>query len=88
VVLDGWRWQSAALARAARRARRDDRIVTVIRLFPWARPHRMRFTEDGVWQQTGGLYGRSERSDPVFRFWRKRGRIRHERTRLSEVRPT
>lgn len=47
--------------------------------------HRVEF-KDGYWLQTGGFYGRSNRSDPLFKPWRRATRIAHEIARVAEIR--
>jgi len=53
---------------------------------PTARFHRVRFIEPGFWLQEGGLWGRSDRSDPLFRLWRRRARLSREVARVAPVR--
>lgn len=77
-VLSGRTWQGARLrAEAARRAAAGE----VIRLFlfsPTTLFHRRRFVTEGYWLQEGGLFGRSERRDPLFRLWRFATRVARE----------
>jgi GT2 family glycosyltransferase len=77
-VLSGRVWQGARLrAEAARRAGAGE----VVRLFlfsPTTLFHRRRFVTEGYWLQEGGLFGRSDRRDPVFRFWRFARRVARE----------
>ena len=47
--------------------------------------HRVSF-ENGVWLQKGGLYGRSKRTDKLFKMWRKKPRYRREIARVSKQR--
>jgi O-antigen biosynthesis protein len=85
-ILSGRFWQKSAL-RSAALASVGQAIVTVICLSPTARPHRMEFQPEGFWLQTGGLFGRSDRSGPKFRLIGFRKRIRSEICRISKVRP-
>jgi O-antigen biosynthesis protein len=85
-ILSGRFWQKSALRSAALTAV-GSTIVTVICLSPTARPHRMEFQPEGFWLQTGGLFGRSDRSSPKFRLIGFRKRIRSEICRISKVRP-
>jgi hypothetical protein len=85
-VLAGRPWSRARLAAEAE-ARAAAEIVTVLRLSPTARPHRMRYLPAGYWEQTGGLFGRAERSGPHFRFWRFGRRVAAECRRIGRVRP-
>ncbi|MBI1417157.1 MAG: glycosyltransferase [Limimaricola sp.] len=86
LVFSGRPWQRRArLADAARAAQEGD-TVSVIILSPTARPHWVRFHPDGFWLQTGGLFGRSERNGPRFRFWRFGARVAAEVQRMSRIR--
>ncbi len=48
-----------------------------------ARPHRLRFTRDGVWVQTGGQFGRSDRDDAFWRWCRFAHRVKLEVARVE-----
>lgn len=77
----GWIWQATRLRAEA--SRQSDRTTCVLMLFsPTARFHRLRFTGTH-WEQIGGLFGRSERSGPAFRFWRRATRLNQEARRLD-----
>jgi GT2 family glycosyltransferase len=85
-ILAGRPWSRARLsAEAGRRAGAE--IVTVLCLGPTARPHRVRFRPEGYWEQTGGLFGRTDRSGPRFTLWLFSQRVRHETTRIGTNRP-
>ncbi len=60
--------------------------VTLLLFSASARPHRMRFTPGGWWEQAGGLWGRSERTGPRVRPWRFEARVAAEAARLEPVR--
>ncbi|MCX7301776.1 MAG: glycosyltransferase [Rhodobacterales bacterium] len=60
--------------------------VTAVILSPTARPHRVRFQSEGYWLQTGGLFGKSLRTDPPFRFWHFRDRVEREFRRVALIR--
>ncbi|MDG1085615.1 MAG: glycosyltransferase [Planktotalea sp.] len=51
-----------------------------------ARAHKVRFTNGGVWVQSGGLFGRSIRSGPRYLLNKRRKRISKEVKRLAMVR--
>ena len=51
-----------------------------------ARPHKVRFTQTGVWLQSGGLFGRSTRSGPRIRVQSPRKRLSLELKRLAKLR--
>ncbi len=46
--------------------------------------HHRRFTEDGVWEQTGGQFGKSDRTDPPVRIVGFKDRLRHEIARVFQ----
>ncbi|MEE9387834.1 MAG: glycosyltransferase family A protein [Paracoccaceae bacterium] len=48
--------------------------------------HKMRFHRGGYWVQTGGLFGRSERTERLFRWYFPKDRAAKERKRLALVR--
>lgn len=66
VCLSGRVWQKAKLDRQARAHVEKGDVTTVMRFSPTARRHRMRFRKDGVWEQTGGLFGPSAQDDARF----------------------
>ncbi len=68
---------ATALAKAETLAAQGH-IVSVVILSPTARYHQVRFDPRGFWVQTGGIFGKSTRSDPLFRFWRFHDRIQRE----------
>lgn len=85
-LLAGRVWSRKRLAAEATR-RAGQEIVTVLCLSPTARPHRMRFAEGGYWEQSGGLFGRSDRTGPRLRWRSFARRVRDEAVRLARVRP-
>jgi GT2 family glycosyltransferase len=86
VVLPARPWQAKAIMAKAAALAAQGETVTVIRLSPSALFHRVRFQPEGFWLQTGGLFGRSLRSDPLFRPWRFGDRVRREVARVAPVR--
>ena len=85
-VLSGRPWQGRALRTQAAALTAKGETVSVIILSPSALFHRVTFTDDGYWLQTGGLFGRSVQSDQLFRFWRFRDRVAREVERVCLVR--
>lgn len=77
-VLGGWAWARGRLAREAAERAAGGASVHVLRLTPTALYHRRQYIEPGVWLQTGGLFGRSERSGPLFRWTGLPDRLDHE----------
>lgn len=83
VVLAGRPWQRARLSREAARRAAAGQVVRLFLFGPTALFHRRRFTDEGFWLHTGGLFGKSDRADPWFRFWRFSARLRRESARFS-----
>ncbi|MGR3792490.1 glycosyltransferase family 2 protein [Vannielia sp. SX4] len=75
-----------ALARARADAASGQKVITLLRLSRTPRKHASWFDPAGVWVQRGGLFGRSLRSDPPFRLWRRAARIARERARIATFR--
>ncbi|KNG93343.1 glycosyltransferase family 2 protein [Pseudaestuariivita atlantica] len=86
LVLSGRSWQRGALMEQAARAVEEGRRVTVFCLSPTALYHRVRFVEPGIWLQTGGLFGRSDRDQPLFRVCGFASRVEKETRRISPQR--
>lgn len=63
-LIAGRRISAPRLRLMARQALAGGDRVTLLLLAPTPHHHRMRFTEDGIWEQTGGLFGRSDRGQP------------------------
>jgi glycosyltransferase involved in cell wall biosynthesis len=82
-VLSGRVWSRSRLRT---QALAKNGLVTVIRLSPTALFHKVRFTKDGYWEQTGGMFGKSERTQPLISFWTFRRRVRWEIDRVRDVR--
>ncbi len=86
VTLFGRFWSRATLCRSAEDAARAGRIPIVYVLSPTALYHRIRYDPDGYWLHSGGLFGKSDRSDPAFRLWRFRKRVEREEALWSSGR--
>ena len=84
-VLSGWHWQADRLRSEAAQARLQGQIPTIILLTPSFLPHRVWLTEQGWFEQTGGLWGPSEPGDSPFVAQRMRDRISRE-TNLVNLR--
>lgn len=76
----------APLAQDARALVAQGHVVSVYVFSATALYHHIRFAQDGFWVQRGGLFGRSDRRDPVFTWWRRVARVRRERTRVAACR--
>lgn len=88
LLLAGRIWQAGALRKKAVQAAGEGKIVTLLLFSPTARPHRMQFHPDGYWEQRGGLFGRSDATDPRAQLWSFSARLQHEIQRISADRPT
>jgi len=86
IVISGRSLRTSKLRRQASNEVATGRIVTLIRLSPTSRYHHIRFTDAGVWEHTGGLFGKSERSQPTVKLWRFNQRVQAEADRVRDVR--
>jgi GT2 family glycosyltransferase len=86
-ILSGRIWQARRLRARAAAAVAQGAVVSLFLFSPSARPHRVKFNGDGVWEQGGGLFGPSDRSMKKFQFWTFSSRLRHEIDRISVQRP-
>ena len=85
-VLTGRIWQRSDLLAVAAKAVARGEITTVICLGPTLRAHRMQFTDQGYWLQSGGLFGWSVRQGPRVRLKWFRARIAEEISRIGNYR--
>ena len=76
-------WSRQSLLQQAAEAVKSGKIASVFIFSPTALYHRRIFREDGIWEQSGGLFGKSLRSDPVFQLWSFRKRLQREKTLWS-----
>ena len=77
-VIWGWLGSLGQLRRRARKAVADGHRVTVYAFSLTSLYHRRRFDPEGYWEQRGGLFGRSLRTDPIFKYWKRAERVRRE----------
>ncbi len=85
-VVAGRVWRRRTVLAQAASLARDGFVTTALILSPHARPHRLIYRMPGFWLQSGGLFGRSLRSDPVFLPWLFGRRVRREMRLVEEVR--
>lgn len=71
--------------RALQRVMAGD-VVTIIYLTPTTRYHRVAFSDSGFWEQKGGVFGRSVRTEPLFQMTRFEARIAREWRRVARLR--
>lgn len=83
-VLAGRWFQAPRLRAEARRIVQQGGIVRLFLFSPTTLYHQQRFTPDGYWLQTGGLFGKSLRTDRPFDLWRFARRLTRE-VALSET---
>ena len=86
LIVQGYLTQARALRDQARRLAEEGQTVSLFLLSRTALYHRVRFDPAGYWEQTGGLFGRSDRSDPLFRVGRLKARVAREVERIGAVR--
>lgn len=81
------RWFSrSGLQRQAKSLAQDGRSVTLMVFDHTIKAHRVVFTPEGYWLQSGGLFGRSTRNQRLFMVWSLGGRIRSEIERQKKIR--
>jgi GT2 family glycosyltransferase len=86
INLSGRPWQGRALRARAAALAAEGNTVSLVILSPTALFHRVAFTDQGYWLQTGGLFGRALPDDPLLRYWRFRNRVLRETERVRQVR--
>lgn len=86
VVISGRRLSLERVRRKARAAVAAGHSVSLFCLSFSALYHRVRFSDDGVWEQTGGQFGRSERTHKLISRWGFSQRIQSEVNRVQPVR--
>lgn len=85
-VVAGRKWNARRLRREAAALADRDQTVSLFLLSRTALYHKVRFHEDGYWEQSGGIFGRSDRSQPLFRLTGFRARLKAEKMRVAEQR--
>ncbi len=79
-------WSARRQQETARQMARDGDGVTLMVFGLHARRHTVRFTDDGIWEHSGGLFGKSLRTQPPVRLWSFARRIRDEKARIEGCR--
>lgn len=85
-VIAGRVWSRRKLHAAAASAAQKGDTVSLFVLSPTALFHKVRFRLPGYWSQAGGLWGRSDRAQPLWRSWRFSRRIQNETSRVEKLR--
>ncbi|MEL7114385.1 MAG: glycosyltransferase family A protein [Pseudomonadota bacterium] len=78
-------WRDTGLRAKAQSLVGSGMRVSLFLFSPTALFHRVSF-QNGVWIQRGGVFGKSDRSDPIFKFWSRTERLDRERMRVESVR--
>ncbi|WP_299281588.1 glycosyltransferase [uncultured Tateyamaria sp.] len=86
IALKGRFYQRAPLREEAARRAEAGEIVTLILLSPTALYHHVRFDPRGFWEQRGGLFGKSERTDALVRPVTFQKRCKQEVARVAAQR--
>jgi O-antigen biosynthesis protein len=77
-ILTGRVWQGRRLRAKAAKLAKAGAIIRLFLFSPTSLFHRIRFSADGYWLQTGGVFGKSARNDRLFSFWTLRSRVERE----------
>jgi GT2 family glycosyltransferase len=85
-VLQGRFWSRRALVSAGAKAAASGDTASLFVFSPTSLYHRVRFDAAGFWVQTGGLFGRAERTEPLLQFRSFAERCRQETARVAKVR--
>ena len=82
-VVSGRLWRAKAHRRKAAALAKAGKRATLFLFSRTAVFHRVRFNKDGYWEHRGGIFGKSERSQPIFRLATFGGRVREEIRRIG-----
>ncbi len=85
-VLSGRSFRLTSLRDQARDLVAQGHSVTIFAFEPTPRKHKVRFVDGGWWEQTGGLFGPSDRSGPRIQFGSYKKRLTLETRRISATR--
>jgi hypothetical protein len=79
-------WRRGAIEREASKLAKSGQSVSAFVFSRTGLFHRVRFHPDGYWEQIGGLFGRSDRSQKIFRIVGFGKRLRQEKQRVARQR--
>ncbi|WP_394151717.1 glycosyltransferase family 2 protein [Loktanella salsilacus] len=79
-------WRKVEAMSAAKGAVDSGQIVSLYLMSPTGLFHRRYFDESGVWIQTGGQFGKSDRTDSWWSPWRAQRRSDHEAQKIAALR--
>lgn len=86
MVLSGRVHQARALKKKAQSMVANGQRVTLFLFSPTTLFHRLGFHSDGYWLQTGGVFGRSAREQPLFQGVGFQTRLQQEISRVAQQR--
>lgn len=86
VILSGRSWQRRRTRRQAAQLAANGKVPSLFLFSPSALYHRIRYDPAGYWEQSGGLFGRSERSQPLLSWHRFAKRLDSEIRRVADQR--
>jgi GT2 family glycosyltransferase len=86
VIVEGSWFKRKALRQMAMETVRNGTRTSLFIFSPTLRPHKVRFTKEGVWEQTGGLFGRSVRAGAHVLGVTRKKRVAQELKRLAKLR--
>ena len=85
-IVSGFRVSRKSLLQKARAGSSPGSVISLYIFSRNALYHRVRFHRGGFWEQSGGLFGRADRSEPVFKFVTLAKRVEKEDNRVAAVR--
>ncbi len=85
-IISGRFWQARSLRNQAQTLVNNGFRVSLFLFSPTALFHRVRFTEQGVWEQRGGIFGRSNRAQALVQITSFRRRVKRESKRVAALR--
>lgn len=85
-IVSGFRISRKSLRQKARACSPPGTVISLYIFSRTALYHRVRFHRRGFWEQSGGLFGRADRSEPVFKFMTLANRVEKEDRRVAAVR--
>jgi hypothetical protein len=77
---------AAADRKSALKELAEGNIVTLLILSPTAIFHQLSFDNDGLWVQKGGLFGKVQRSEPLFKISSREKKAQREVARVASQR--
>ncbi len=86
VVLTGRWFSRRRLTRRAQAMAQRGVSVSLFLMDHTMRAHRVQYQQPGIWIQSGGLFGPSDRSGARFQFWTFGRRMLTEQARLAKIR--